>query len=99
MLHNAGMLKRNAIRMLIGATADHQVIKEGTDSYVHGVFSKAARVLQVTPQAVKDWPELLPRRIEDRVIAALCRRYVEAARGAPLEEALAGLADVLTLHV
>jgi hypothetical protein len=68
------MLKREAIAALIGAQDMRQVIKEGTGDYVHGVYSKAARVIGVNPQAVKVWPDPLPRRIEDRVFAALYRR-------------------------
>lgn len=68
------MLKREAIRLLIGAEDERQVIKEGTDTYVYGVLSKAARALGVGCQAVRTWPDPLPRRIEDRILAVLYRR-------------------------
>lgn len=45
-----------------------------------GVVS-ASRLVGVTPQAVSRWPEVLPARIEDRVIAALVR----AGREVPQE--------------
>lgn len=35
----------------------------------------------VTPQAISDWPDVLPRRIADRVIAAAIR----AGRDVPAE--------------
>jgi hypothetical protein len=68
------MLKREAIAALIGADDMRQVVKEGAGTYVHGVYSKAARAIGVGPQAVKTWPDPLPRRIEDRVLAAMYRR-------------------------
>ena len=41
----------------------------------------ASRAIGVTPQSVSDWPEVLPPRIGDRVIAALVR----AGREVPQE--------------
>lgn len=35
---------------------------------------ETANAVGVTPQAVSDWPDLLPRRIADRVIAAIVRK-------------------------
>lgn len=44
-----------------------------------GTVADAARACGITPSAVSQWPDELPRRIEDRVIAAIVRR--EAASG------------------
>lgn len=39
-----------------------------------GTVSEVARAIGIKSQAVTQWPEELPRRIEDRVIAAIARR-------------------------
>lgn len=39
-----------------------------------GTVSEAAKAIGINPQAVTQWPEELPRRISDRVIAALAMR-------------------------
>ena len=39
-----------------------------------GTASKAAQAIGVTPSAVSQWPEELPSRISDRVLAALARK-------------------------
>jgi hypothetical protein len=39
-----------------------------------GTVSAAAEAVGVTSQAVGQWPDLLPKRIADRVEAALWRR-------------------------
>jgi hypothetical protein len=39
-------------------------------------LSDAARAIGVTNQAISQWPDPLPRRIEDRVLAAQARRYL-----------------------
>lgn len=36
-----------------------------------GTTTEAARAIGILPQAVSQWPEVLPQRIADRVIAAL----------------------------
>jgi hypothetical protein len=41
-----------------------------------GTISAAAEAIGVTYQAVDKWPELLPARIEDRVLAVLARRHL-----------------------
>lgn len=38
-----------------------------------GTRSAAAAAIGCTPQAISQWPDILPRRIEDRVLAALSR--------------------------
>ena len=39
-----------------------------------GTYKSAADAIGCTRQAIQDWPEDLPRRIEDRVLAVLYRR-------------------------
>lgn len=41
-----------------------------------GTASGAAKAIGVTPSAVSQWPERLPRRIADRVLAALAREHM-----------------------
>ncbi len=41
-----------------------------------GTVASAAAAVGVTYQAVVKWPDPLPARIEDRVMAALARRYL-----------------------
>ena len=49
-----------------------------------GSVSEAAKAIGVSYQAVRNWPEKLPNRIEDRVLAALVRsgRFVSAPKQA-----------------
>lgn len=44
-----------------------------------GTLSATATAIGVTPQAVMGWPDPLPRRIEDRVVAALARKHLPSA--------------------
>ena len=44
-----------------------------------GSASELARALDCTPSAVFQWPDPLPRRIEDRVIAACVRAGIDPA--------------------
>lgn len=44
-----------------------------------GSVSSAAAAVGVTYQAVEKWPDPLPDRIADRVVAALARRLLPAA--------------------
>lgn len=41
-----------------------------------GTVSAAAEAIGISYQAVEKWPDPLPRRIEDRVIAAVARRLL-----------------------
>lgn len=41
-----------------------------------GTTAAAAKEVGVTAQAVAQWPAVLPRRIEDRVLAALARKHL-----------------------
>lgn len=38
--------------------------------------ASAAREIGISYQAVEKWPPVLPRRIEDRVIAAVARKHL-----------------------
>ncbi|MHB1953448.1 MAG: helix-turn-helix domain-containing protein [Sulfobacillus sp.] len=40
---------------------------------VFGSFANLAKVLGTSPTAIHKWPDVLPRRLEDRVIAAAVR--------------------------
>ncbi|WP_295541020.1 Cro/CI family transcriptional regulator [uncultured Pseudacidovorax sp.] len=50
------------------------MLKSVAISHLGGTPAAAARAIGITDQAVKDWPDVLPRRIADRVIAALARQ-------------------------
>lgn len=41
-----------------------------------GTVSAAADAVGISYQAVSKWPDELPQRIEDRVLAALARRHL-----------------------
>lgn len=41
-----------------------------------GTPTAVADALGITPSAVSQWPDELPARIEDRVLAALARRHL-----------------------
>lgn len=41
-----------------------------------GTVSEAAKQIGVTYQAVVKWPDVLPPRIADRVLAALARKHL-----------------------
>jgi hypothetical protein len=43
-----------------------------------GSVSAAARRLKVSTSAVSQWPEVLPRSAEDKVLAALAREHLPA---------------------
>ena len=45
-----------------------------------GTLTAAASEIGISPQAVNDWPEVLPPRIADRVLAALYRREMAQRR-------------------
>lgn len=56
-----------------------------------GTVSAAAEAIGISPQAYSQWPEVLPPRLADRVVAAIARRHLPpellaeisgAARGA-----------------
>lgn len=43
-----------------------------------GSPATAAKLIGITVQAVDKWPEHLPRRIADRVVAAVARQHLPA---------------------
>lgn len=45
-----------------------------------GSVPAAAKALDVSPQAIRKWPDDLPDRIADRVLAAIARRELPAER-------------------
>ena len=56
--------------------------------YFGGSVCQLAEALNVSPQAVYDWPDILPRRLVDRVIAACVRtgRDVPQELVAPIQQ-------------
>ncbi|MFL9670466.1 Cro/CI family transcriptional regulator [Variovorax sp. AB1(2024)] len=48
-----------------------------------GSKKELAAALEITPQAVGQWPEELPRRISDRVIGAWTRQNMGALPNVP----------------
>lgn len=52
-----------------------------------GTVGAAAAAVGVTPSAIAQWPDELPSRLSDRVLAALARKHLPAemigAEGAP----------------
>lgn len=50
------------------------MLKSEAISLLGGTATSAASAIGVTPQAVTGWPEELPPRIADRVLAALYRQ-------------------------
>jgi transcriptional regulator with XRE-family HTH domain len=50
-----------------------------------GSMAAVAEAIGITPQAVSQWPEELPPRIEDRVIAAIARRAAQEQSGSKSE--------------
>jgi len=48
-----------------------------------GSVTAAADAVGITPQAVSQWPDTLPPRIADRVLAALTRMKSSKQRKAP----------------
>lgn len=49
------------------------MLKTDAIQLLGGTATSAAEAIGITPQAVFDWPDELPPRIEDRVLAALYR--------------------------
>lgn len=41
-----------------------------------GTTVAAARAIGITPSAIHQWPDDLPARLEDRVLAALARKHL-----------------------
>lgn len=43
-----------------------------------GSTAAAAQAMAITPQAYYQWPEELPPRLQDRVVAAIARKHLPA---------------------
>jgi len=52
------------------------MLKSKAIELLGGTTASAAAAIGVTYQAVDKWPEDLPPRIEDRVLAALARKHL-----------------------
>ena len=66
--------------------------KQQAISLLGGSKAKAAKAVGISYQAVNDWPEELPQRIEDRVLAVLARQHLppemlQAAGATPASDA------------
>ena len=74
------------------------MLKSRAIAALGGSVAEAARRIGVTYQAVEKWPELLPPRIADRVVAALAREHLPpeliGAEGAPEAKPEASLCAV-----
>lgn len=70
------------------------MLKSTAIELLGGTTTAAAEAIGVSYQAIGKWPAVLPRRIEDRVLAAQARKYLPAellgagtpAMGGPLGE-------------
>lgn len=54
------------------------MLKSQAIELLGGTVTAAAASINVSYQAVDKWPDELPRRIEDRVLAALARKHLPA---------------------
>lgn len=50
--------------------------KETAIRLLGGTTTSAAQLINVSVSAVSQWPDVLPNRIEDRVLAALARKHL-----------------------
>lgn len=52
-----------------------------------GTVTAAAEAIGITYQGIEKWPDVLPDRIADRVVAAIARKHLppELIGGAPAE--------------
>lgn len=62
------------------------MLKTEAINLLGGSVSAAADAIGVTYQAVDKWPDELPRRIEDRVLAALWRQQNGSPGQAPADQ-------------
>lgn len=63
------------------------MLKSKAIELLGGTTASAAAAIGVTYQAVDKWPEDLPPRIEDRVLAALARKHLSPElRGAGADD-------------
>ena len=54
------------------------MLKSTAIELLGGTTTAAAEAIGVSYQAIDKWPMVLPRRIEDRVLAAQARKYLPA---------------------
>lgn len=68
------------------------MLKKDAIELLGGSVSSAAVAIGVSYQAVDKWPDELPRRIEDRVLAVLARRHLppEMVGAPPIPEKARG---------
>jgi len=66
--------------------------KETALRLLGGKPAAAAKSVGVSVQAINQWPDVLPRRIEDRVLAVLARQHLPAEILADAEPTAAELA-------
>ncbi len=52
------------------------VNKQKAIALLGGTIGSAAAAVRVSPSAVSQWPDHLPDRIADRVLAAIARKYL-----------------------
>jgi DNA-binding transcriptional regulator YdaS (Cro superfamily) len=52
------------------------MLKSKAIELLGGTVTAAAEAVGVTPSAVTQWPEALPDRIADRVLAALAKKHL-----------------------
>ncbi|MCY0854300.1 hypothetical protein [Cupriavidus sp. D39] len=53
--------------------------KSKATTLLGGTPSSAAEAIGISPQAYSQWPQILPRRLADRVVAAIARKHLPAA--------------------
>lgn len=52
------------------------MLKANAIELLGGSVADVAKAVGVSPQAVSQWPDDLPPRIEDRILAALARKHL-----------------------
>lgn len=60
------------------------MLKSKAIELLGGTIASTAKEIGISYQAVDKWPDVLPARIEDRVLAAVARKHL----GAELNDAL-----------
>lgn len=58
----------------------HRMKKAHAIHLLGGTVAAAAKAIDCSYQAVNQWPDELPRRIEDRVVAALARQNPDISK-------------------
>lgn len=53
------------------------MLKKKAIELLGGSISAAAEAIGISYQAIDKWPEELPQRIQDRVIAAIARKHLD----------------------